>query len=279
MSDPFDFNSDIIGASEFWQQSLHIKETFIYKIPPLATAAGHRAEDWDLANPLLTGSLKCFQCDVKFKIILYGADGIEFGECPIQVEANEEGGLLKFVEGVIDSSRYFVFRLKDKNSNRTAMIGVGFRDRDVAFDLKSVLNDYIRYVDRSAQAEENNLLDLESLKVSNDGDDNKHNNNGNKDGIGPDGEIDLLGNSNLPPSKLQLKEGEKIHVNFAGKTEKKKSISSSSGGGKLSFIPPPPPAGSTIFVKSITTVESHATTTNATENNEDEDWSDFTAFS
>lgn len=268
MSDPFDFNCNITNASEFWQQSLHIKETFIYKIPPLATAAGHRAENWDLANPLLTGSLKCFQCDLKFKITLYGADGVEFGECPIQVEASEEGGLLKFVEGVIDSSRYFVLRLKDKNSNRTAMIGIGFRDRDVAFDLKSVLNDYIRYVDRSAKAEENSLLDLESLNVGNE--DNDTNNNGN--GVGPDGEIDLLGNSNLPQSKLQLKDGETIHVNFTGKAEKKKPNTSTRSGNKP-FLPPPPPAGSTIFVKSTTTAES------TTDNNEDEDWSDFTAFS
>jgi hypothetical protein len=32
------------------------------------------------------------------------------------------------------------------------MLGVGFRERESAFDFKSVLNDYIRYVDRMEMA-------------------------------------------------------------------------------------------------------------------------------
>ncbi len=35
---------------------LTIKEVFVYKVPPLRSASGHRAEDWNLAAPLFTGS-------------------------------------------------------------------------------------------------------------------------------------------------------------------------------------------------------------------------------
>ena len=139
------------GPSEFWQLTLTVKEVFIYKIPPLATAAGHRAEDWNLATPLLTGSMKTFQSEGTMKVVLYGADGAEFGECPITVQPRED--ILKFVEGVIDSSRYFVLRLVDKaNAKRSAMIGIGFREREDAFDFKNVLNEYVRFVDRLAMA-------------------------------------------------------------------------------------------------------------------------------
>ena len=45
--------------------TLTINECFIYKVPPLRSASGHRAEDWKLENPLFTGCLKVFQADTK----------------------------------------------------------------------------------------------------------------------------------------------------------------------------------------------------------------------
>lgn len=73
---------------------LIIKECFVYKVPPLRTASGHRAEDWNLANPIFTGCIKIFQADVKLFIRIYRFkdpsglivqdDNIQlFGECPI----------------------------------------------------------------------------------------------------------------------------------------------------------------------------------------------------
>lgn len=41
---------------------LTIKECFVYAVPRLATATGYRADDWGLANPLVTGSsLRCYR--------------------------------------------------------------------------------------------------------------------------------------------------------------------------------------------------------------------------
>jgi hypothetical protein len=56
--------------------------------------------------------------------------------------------ILNFVDAVIDSSRYYVVRIKDPNSSRTTLLGVGFRERDDAFDLKNSLNDYVKFINR-----------------------------------------------------------------------------------------------------------------------------------
>jgi hypothetical protein len=133
---------------------LTITETFVYKVPPLKSASGHRAEEWGLDNPLFTGILRVYQCDVRLRIVLYSyknpaslstcADNlVVFGECPIEVKPRED--IIAFVDAVIDSSRYFVLRIKDPNSSRSVNIGVGFRERDTAFDFKSSLNEYVRY--------------------------------------------------------------------------------------------------------------------------------------
>lgn len=139
------------------------KEIFIYKVPPLKSASGHRAEDWKLDVPLLTGAMKISQNDTKLYIRLYsyknpkslslGDDNVVlFGECPIEVQP--KGDIMTFVDAVIDSSRYYVVKLKDQSSTRTTLIGIGFREREDAFDFKNILNDYVRYVDRMALADQ-----------------------------------------------------------------------------------------------------------------------------
>ena len=53
--------------------------------------------------------------------------------------------VIAFVDAVIDSSRYYVIKLKDPSSTKTLNIGIGFRERETAFDFKSALNEYVRY--------------------------------------------------------------------------------------------------------------------------------------
>ncbi len=63
----------------FEQTLLTIKEAFIYKVPPLRTASGHRAEDWNLANPLFTGLIRVFQVLCLLALLVVGllADQID----------------------------------------------------------------------------------------------------------------------------------------------------------------------------------------------------------
>lgn len=42
---------------------------------------------------------------------------------------------------------------QDPNSSRSTMIGVGFREREQAFDFKNCLNEYVRFIDRQHRAQ------------------------------------------------------------------------------------------------------------------------------
>lgn len=94
------------SPSAYEQHLLCINECFVYKVPPLRTASGHRAEDWGLAAPLFTGCLRIFQRDVKLSVRVYAyrdpstlltADSnlVLFGECPVEV--TPQGDITAFV--------------------------------------------------------------------------------------------------------------------------------------------------------------------------------------
>lgn len=77
------------------------------------------------------------------------------------LETKPGENIISFVDGVIDSSRYFVVRIKDPNSTRTTLVGIGFRDREIAFDFKTILNEYIKYIDRMDLASKMQSASLE----------------------------------------------------------------------------------------------------------------------
>lgn len=243
----------------FEQTILTVSECFVYKVPPLRTASGHRAEDWGLDKPVFTGALKMFQADVKFRIVIYRLKDssttltsdenlIYFAECPIEVKP--KGDITAFVDAVIDSSRYYVLKIQDLKTSRSTLIGIGFRERDIAFDFKNALNDYIRYVDRMALAEQ----------LSNKASEDSH--------------------SGLSPLRdLSLKDGQKVHV--AVKTKRKPTTTSSSIGTTAFGLPPPPPPGSVVFAcipeptASVLSTASEEFVIASTES--EEDWGDFAA--
>ena len=68
-----------------------------------------------------------------------------FALCPIDLvneSDNEKKNLGHFVEAVVDSTRYFVVRVKDEKAGREALIGLGFRDREEAGDFRMALAKY-----------------------------------------------------------------------------------------------------------------------------------------
>ena len=67
---------------------------------------------------------------------------------------------------MIDSSRYYVLRLQDRASSRSVLIGIGFRERDTAFDFKNALNDYVRYIDRMSTADKAKVMRNEAMNQS-----------------------------------------------------------------------------------------------------------------
>merc|ERR1719464_2475617 len=120
-----------------------------------------------------------------------------FAECMIP-----GGDFEKFVERVIDSSRYFV--LKITNGQRHAFIGLGFEERNDAFDFNCTLSDFKNtWVDRDKQVEEN----PEAAE---------------------------------PAKDLSLKEGQKITINLKnlgieGRTRRREEGAQASAGGAAAF--------------------------------------------
>eukprot|EP01117_Protostelium_nocturnum_P011708 TRINITY_DN425_c0_g1_i1.p1 TRINITY_DN425_c0_g1~~TRINITY_DN425_c0_g1_i1.p1 ORF type:complete len:281 (+),score=133.28 TRINITY_DN425_c0_g1_i1:138-980(+) len=177
---------------------LVIRECFVYKIP-IRGATGFKAADWDLPNPLWTGRLvitgKGEQAFVKLED---SSTGEPFALCPV-TEAS--------IEPVNDSSRYYVLKIED-GQKRHAFIGIGFSERDEAFNFSAALQDHARFVkqEKEAAIAEKNL-------------------------------------SSKPSVDYSLKQGEKITVNISGHSNRKtreKSSDSDNSSGFAGLLPPPP---------------------------------------
>mmetsp|Transcript_18306 Transcript_18306/g.42849 ORF Transcript_18306/g.42849 Transcript_18306/m.42849 type:complete len:349 (-) Transcript_18306:136-1182(-) len=188
---------------------LHKREVMVYQVPPAASAAGHKAEDWKQC--IWRGKMRVVGKgqDLAIKLLDAGNESL-FAQCSIPNGDHE-----KFVERVVDSSRYFV--LKITNGNRHAFIGVGFEERNDAFDFNCALADFkSRFVER-------------------------------------ENEVDEAPKVQAPPKDLSLKEGQKIKISIAGLEGKKKREGTESaglapppgGGGLGGFgLAPPPSSGS-----------------------------------
>lgn len=133
------------------QRLLKIDEVFIYRIPPMRSADGHRAEDWNLAKPLATCSLLVARRDNDLCVNLMAerpkpgapAGAIEnylFAQSTIHVDfTNPSHNIEHWVNPVVDSSRYFALRIEDSKSGREAFIGVGFRERTDATNFRMTI--------------------------------------------------------------------------------------------------------------------------------------------
>jgi len=220
-------------VSHYEQTVLTANEVFVYKVPPLRTASGHRAEDWGLDKPVFTGAMKIFQTEKKLRIVIYRFNDpttvlttpenlTAFAECHIEVKPKED--ITGYVDAVIDSSRYYVLRIQDpKNPTRSVHIGVGFRERDTSFDFKNALNDYVRFIDRMALADQMAHMQLHE-------EDAEH--------LDKNGPI-------KPHRDLSLKEGDKIKV--AIKSKRHPPGAPTTPNKTVTGLRPPPPPGATVF--------------------------------
>jgi hypothetical protein len=156
-----------------------------------------RAKDWsDASHQVWVGKLQVVAKGKVAIIKLISPDGKEFARAPVRPDGPPA------VEKVTDSSRYFVLRIEDP-SGRHAFIGIGFEQRDEAFDFNVALQEHEKY----------NVAEPEPV-------------------------ADL---SSEPSTDYSIKEGEKIHINMnlGGEKKKKKKKEADDGGDPFSFAPPP----------------------------------------
>ncbi|CAN6667269.1 hypothetical protein TRVA0_039S00584 [Trichomonascus vanleenenianus] len=120
-------------------------EVFIYQIPPLRTTQGHTAAEWDADNPIWKGRLKVVE--------VQSSKGIN---CLLRLEDSQTGELFatapyedgRGVEPVRDSSRFFAITVAD--GSRKAVLGMGFPDRNAAFEFNIALQDFRRHSSASS---------------------------------------------------------------------------------------------------------------------------------
>lgn len=205
---------------------LTLSECFVYRIPALQGSAGHRAFDWNLEKPALTGQLKVFSAgeEVTYVRIYHkNADGESkmFAECPVRLDrtdkARPQAKLEFFFESVTDSSRYFVVRVEDRKTKKHIYLGIGFSQRQDAFDLRAALDDQMRRVSRM------------------------HGDSGQDDGVDDSNDATAAKDSGLNRKldDMTLKEGQKIKINLnlGGGSRARPSQEADGSGGVIGAVP------------------------------------------
>jgi len=137
------------SETEFVQELVKFPEVFVYRVPPLTSVqTGHRAETWGLEKPFATCNMKVLAKGDTILLQLFSTEkqGQLVAACPIALEGEQT--LEYWVEQVKDSARYFVIRMVDQKSKKQALLGVGFRDRNPAFEFQEALSHHFRRVMR-----------------------------------------------------------------------------------------------------------------------------------
>lgn len=142
----------------FEHTELVIPKVFVFAIPKLQSSGGYRAGDWP-KQAIWTGELK---------IVSIGNSKLA-----IKLEDPKDNNRLfascqytspQVVEAVTDSSRYFVLRLKNANG-RVAHVGIGFKERNLAFDFKAALMDHENTLKSIKNNKEQQAVPAAALKL------------------------------------------------------------------------------------------------------------------
>ncbi|PSR86411.1 Adaptin ear-binding coat-associated protein 1 NECAP-1 protein [Actinidia chinensis var. chinensis] len=199
---------------------LVVREVAVFKIPPRTTSGGHKCGEWLQSDKIWSGRLRVVSCHHRCEIRLEDpASGELFAACFVLPGQRESS-----VESVLDSSRYFVLKIED-GTGKHAFIGLGFNERNEAFDFNVALSDHEKYVKRENEKEAGGEASDE-------------------------GQIDIH-----PAVNHRLKEGETIRINVKNKPSTGTGMLSAAGlsGGvsgaakpKTLGISPPPIGGGKI---------------------------------
>ncbi|KAJ9169630.1 hypothetical protein P3X46_017797 [Hevea brasiliensis] len=127
---------------------LVVREVSVYKIPPRSTSGGYKCGEWLQSDKIWSGRLRVVSCKDRCEIRLEDPNSGElFAACFVQPGQRETS-----VETVLDSSRYFVLKIED-GGGKHAFIGLGFAERNEAFDFNVALSDHEKYVRREHEKE------------------------------------------------------------------------------------------------------------------------------
>ncbi|XP_057519028.1 uncharacterized protein At1g03900 [Amaranthus tricolor] len=218
-SSPSSSSSTSSSFDEFDDESfehtlLVVREVAVFKIPPRSTSGGYKCGEWLQSDKIWSGRLRVVSCKSRAEIRLEDPiSGDLFAACYVYPGLRDQS-----VEPALDSSRYFVLKIED-GRGKHAFIGLGFSERNEAFDFNVALSDHEKHVKRESEKD---------VAGASEGDDNS---------------IDIH-----PAVNHRLKEGETIRINVKHKpasgtgmlsSGKTVGLSSTNNPKPLGLAPPP----------------------------------------
>ncbi|GAB2298416.1 hypothetical protein Dimus_032482 [Dionaea muscipula] len=127
---------------------LVVREVSVYKIPPRTTSGGYKSGEWLQSDKIWSGRLRLVSCHNRCEIRLEDpSSGDLFAACFVLPGQRDQS-----VEPTLDSSRYFVLKIED-GQGKHAFIGLGFGERNEAFDFNVALSDHEKHVRRETEKE------------------------------------------------------------------------------------------------------------------------------
>ena len=120
---------------------LIVREVNVHQIPKRLSSGGYKCAEWLVSSKIWSGRLRVVAIGDMAEIRLEDPNtGELFVACHVEPGRREVA-----VEPASDSSRYFVLRVDD-GRGRHAFLGLGFNDRNAAFDFNVALQDHERHV-------------------------------------------------------------------------------------------------------------------------------------
>lgn len=139
---------------------LVVREVSVFKIPPRSTSGGYKCGEWLQSDKIWSGRLRVVSCKDRCEIRLEDPNsGDLFAACFVNPGQRENA-----VESVLDSSRYFVLKIED-GTGKHAFIGLGFTERNEAFDFNVALSDHEKYVKRETEKDAGEASDESHINI------------------------------------------------------------------------------------------------------------------
>ncbi|CAK9162660.1 unnamed protein product, partial [Ilex paraguariensis] len=139
---------------------LVVREVSVFKIPPRTTSGGYKCGEWLQSDKIWSGRLRVVSCKDRCEIRLEDPSSAElFAACFVHPGQRESA-----VEPTLDSSRYFVLKIED-GRGKHAFIGLGFNERNEAFDFNVALSDYEKHVKRENEKESGEASDESQIDI------------------------------------------------------------------------------------------------------------------
>lgn len=206
--------SSLDQEETFEHTLLVVREVSVYKIPPRSTSGGYKCGEWLQSDKIWSGRLRVVSCGERCEIRLEDPNSGELFAACFFLPGQRENS----VETVLDSSRYFVLKIED-GRGKHAFIGLGFNERNEAFDFNVALSDHEKYVRREHEKETGEESEETQIDIH-------------------------------PAVNHRLKEGETIRINVKNKPSSGSGMLSTAGlpGGasskqKATTLLAPPPGG------------------------------------